>query len=622
MRKLRKKWISFLVTVVMLLQAFPITAAAGTDDLPEQILAGMTLEDKVSQMMVLSLRGWPGADGTTESLGTLNDSLRNYLAYRHVGGVLLFSENCKEAGKTLQLVSDMQLANRSGGNAIPLLIAADQEGGRVARLGDGTSGPGNMALAAGGHPENARRMGRIIGNELSLVGINTDLAPVVDVNDNPANPVIGTRSFSDDPMTVATYASFFMQGLRDEQVMSALKHFPGHGNTDTDSHTGLPMVNRSLEELCRNELIPFKAAIDNGADMVMTAHIQYPQIETGTYVSVSTGERIYLPATMSKVILTDLLRGGLGFEGVIISDALEMDAISKNFATDDILTMTINAGVNLLLPMSVYSPEDLAQVDAMIDRAVQLVRSGRIDPARVDDSVLRILRMKQKNGLLGQTDFSVTSERLAAAEAGVGSEQHRQEAWEMTAEGLTLYKNENQAYPVRVRENEKVLLLFTGTAYNGAGDLAQQILKESGIVPESAVMMSMAATKEQEAACMAAAAAADHVIVISNVLSAGAMDPTRASGYPMVIANRVIEQCHQKGQTVVVISSQLPYDVSCYQAADAILLAYGSGAMRTVPPADGAGSAYAPNLPAALCAAFGAVEATGTLPVRLSSLKP
>ena len=617
MRGKLRRLLSILMTSAMLAGAVPLPAAAAGEPTPEQILAGMSLEDKVAQMMVLSIHTWPGADGTPEPVQELNGSIAAYLSARHLGGVLVFRENCKEKEKTLQLISDMQLANRAGGNAIPLLVCADQEGGIVARLGDGTTGPGNMALAATGDPENARRMGQITGNELSLLGINTDLAPVVDVNDNPANPVIGTRSFGDDPMTVATYGSFFMDGLHRENVMCALKHFPGHGNTDTDSHTGLPKVDRSLAQLCANELIPFKAAIDNGADMVMTAHIQYPQIETGTYVSVSTGERIYLPATMSKVILTDILRTQLGFEGVIISDALEMDAISENFAMDDILTLTINAGVNILLPKSISTAEDLTDFEAVIERTVELVRNGRIDPARIDDSVLRILRMKQKNGLLGRTDFAVTPERMAAAVAGVGSEEHLQAAWEMTEDAVTLYKNENGAYPIALKENEKVLLLFTGASYTGAGDLAQQLLKESGQIPESVLMMSMAVTKEQEAQCMAAAAAADHVVVISNVWGASAMDPSKEAGYPMVIANRVIAQCHQKGQTVTVISSQLPYDVSGYTQADAILLAYGSTAMRTLPPAQGAGSAFAPNLPVALCAAFGAGEAAGKVPVRL-----
>ncbi|MBR6155994.1 MAG: glycoside hydrolase family 3 protein [Lachnospiraceae bacterium] len=611
-----KKGLAILLMLTMLVQAVPLTAMAGNEDTPEKILAGMTLEDKVSQMMVVSLRGWTAEDGTAQPLAELNDTVRGYLAYRHVGGVVVFAENCKEAGKTIRLISDMQTANRAGGNRIPLLVCADQEGGRVARLGDGTTGPGNMALAATANPDNARVMGQITGQELSLLGINTDLAPVVDVNDNPANPVIGTRSFGDDPMKVAAYGSAFMLGLHQENVMSVLKHFPGHGNTDTDSHTGLPMVDRNLAQLSVNELIPFKAAIDNGAEMVMTAHIQYPQIETGTYTSISTGEQIYLPATMSKTILTDILRGQMGFEGVIMSDALEMDAISKNFSTDDTLILTINAGVNILLPQAVYSAEDLAKVDAMIERTVQLVREGKIDPARIDDSVLRILRMKEKSGLLSQTDFAATPEKVAAAEAGVGSEAHRKAAWDIMAEALTVYKNENQAYPVQVKENEKVLLLFTGSAYVGAGAYAEQNLKQNGFVPENAVFMNMVVSKDTEADCLAAAGAADHVVVISNVQSAGAMDPSKDAGYPMVIANRVIEQCHQKGQTVCVISSQLPYDVAVYANADAILLAYGSGAMRTVPPASGAGSAFAPNLPAALGAVFGAVEVSGSLPVK------
>ena len=188
-----------------------------------------------------------------------------------------------------------------------------------------------MALAATGNPEYARTMASIYGRELGLVGVNTDFAPVMDINNNPNNPVIGVRSFGDSPETVAEYGIPFMEGLHDQGTIVTLKHFPGHGNTDTDSHTGFPCIESTYEELKDFELVPFQAAFEAGADMIMTAHIQYPKIETDTYTSISTGEEVYLPATMSHTILTDILRGDMGFDGLVVTDALDMAAICACF---------------------------------------------------------------------------------------------------------------------------------------------------------------------------------------------------------------------------------------------------------------------------------------------------
>ena len=230
-------------------------------------------------------------------------------------------------------------------------------------------------------------MAAIYGEELKLLGIHADYAPVLDVNNNPNNPVIGVRSFSDDPEVVSEYGAAFIRGLHGAGVISTLKHFPGHGNTGTDSHTGLPLIDSSYEALKAVELVPFQAAIDAGADMVMTAHIQYPQIETETYVSKSTGEEIFLPATMSRTILTDILRGDMGFEGVIVTDALDMAAISANFTDEDMILLPINAGVDMLMLPMVYDTVSFQRMQDMTDLAVQLVREGKISEDRIDASL-------------------------------------------------------------------------------------------------------------------------------------------------------------------------------------------------------------------------------------------
>ncbi|MBQ8137122.1 MAG: beta-hexosaminidase, partial [Clostridia bacterium] len=388
----------------------------------DRILSRMTLEEKVGQMLIASFRTWKEADSSGSSsnavgITELNDEIRACLAAYHFGGTTLYAENCRDAEQTLRLVQDLQAANQAGGG-LPLLVSIDQEGGSIVRLGFGTTGSGNMALAATGNPENAAVMAQIHGEELRLLGIHADYAPVVDVNNNPNNPVIGVRAFSDDPMVTARFGVAYLEGLHRAGAMAALKHFPGHGNTDTDSHTGFPRIDSTLEELKVCELVPFQAGIDAGADMVMTAHIQYPQIEKETYPSITTGEKVFLPATMSRVIMTDLLRNQMGFEGVIVSDALDMASISDNFSDEDVLRLTINAGVDMLILPIVRDTAIFKRVMSMAELAAKLVREGEIPMERVDESVRRILKLKMRYGLLAQTDFTATDAQIAAAVRG------------------------------------------------------------------------------------------------------------------------------------------------------------------------------------------------------------
>ena len=265
-----KHGISLILALALLLA--PVAMGEIPEDDIEAILSGMTLEEKVGQMMIVSFRVWKempegGSEGnqTVENaeeeipavnVTELNDPIRQSLADYHFGGTLLFAENCRDAEQVARLVADLQATNQAGGG-LPLLVCADQEGGSVARLGFGTTGPGNMALAATGDPENARTMAAIYGTELSLLGINADFAPVIDVNSDPNNPVIGIRSFSDDAGVVSQFGGAYIDGLHSTGTIATIKHFPGHGNTDTDSHTGLPLIDRSYEELRALDLIPF-----------------------------------------------------------------------------------------------------------------------------------------------------------------------------------------------------------------------------------------------------------------------------------------------------------------------------------------------------------------------------
>ena len=582
----------------------PTEETTSSEKAPEEkakeILQTMTLEEKIGQMMIASFSG-------TE----LTVEIRDSLSKNHFGGVMLGTGNFTDVEQTIRLVSEIQTENQKG-SLIPLLISADQEGGTITRVHYGTSGVGNMALAATGDPECAKEMAEVYGEELQALGINTDFAPVLDVNNNPANPVIGVRSFSDDPKIVAEYGTAYIDGLRSKGVIPTLKHFPGHGDTNTDSHTGFPKIDKTYEELKDFELIPFKAAIEDGAEMIMTAHIQYPQIEKETYITPS-GKEVYLPATMSRTILTDILRGDMGYDGVIVTDSLEMAAISENFTFEDALCKSINAGADMLLLPGVWDKNTLDKTNSAVGLVVQMVKDGRIPEEEIDDSVLRILILKEKHGIPEESAFAVSEEEILAAKEIVGCSAHKEKEQEIAKKSLTLVQNNSNAYPFSAGTGKETLILFSGSAASreGYGKQAAKMLPEENITV-------MTSSKENESDCLEAALRAENVILVSRVYGMGCLDPKKDAGYSTGVFDEIISARHEAGKTVIVISCQLPYDGSRFPEADAVILAYCSSYLKDVPPESGEGSAYPPNLLTAILACFSGGELTGKAPADLS----
>ena len=600
----------------------------------ERMLAGMSVEKKVGQMMCAAFRqrqrqaaGGGVAIQNAERENPLtavtetDEEIRACLRKYHFGAVSLFRENCRDAAQTLRLTSEMQTANREGGG-VPLLIATDQEGGAITRLSFGTSGPGSMALAATGDSANAEDMAAVYGEELRLVGIHADYAPVLDVNNNPNNPAIGVRAFSDDPEMVAEYGAAFVRGLHRAGAAATLKHFPGHGNTETDSHTGLPRIGSSLAELRACELAPFRAAVAAGADMIMTAHIQYPRIEEETHVSRSTGEKICLPATMSRRILTELLREEMGFEGVIVTDALRMAAIADHFADEDVIRLTVGAGADLLMLPFAEDDESFRQMTEMTETAIRLVKAGEISLSRVEASARRMLRLKKRLGLLSRTDFAATEEALQAAERGAHSAAHRRLAEELAEKALTLLRNEGSAFPIRPRAGEKTLILLAENCESrrGAAEMAKRILAREGVVlaPEDIEIMSCGGGRDDQ--CLEAAERAEHVILVHRAWCAACLDPGTEDGASTAVFDRILAARHAAGRTAILVSCQLPYDAARFPEADALLLCYNSTILRELPPERGPESAFAPNLAVALCACFGRGRPAGRLPVDVPAL--
>ncbi|WP_246239051.1 beta-N-acetylhexosaminidase [Acrocarpospora corrugata] len=343
-------------------------------------LQRMSVEEKVGQLFMPVLYG-SRADAPHQEnqarfgVGSPAEVIEKY----HLGGMILFpgTGNIVDAKQLAQFTAGL----RAAAPDVPLLIGVDQENGLVSRLGDlVTKLPGAQTIGDTGKPANARAAAKITGTELRALGISMDFAPVADVNVNPRNPVIGPRAYGSDPGLVADMVSAAIKGFHDSGIAATAKHFPGHGDTATDSHTALPVIHHTRAEWDRLDAPPFRAAIASGVDAIMSAHIVMPRLD-------SSGD----PATLSKKILTGLLRQELGFKGVISTDALNMDGVRKKYGDSEVAVRAILAGADILL-----MPPDLSKAYQAVLAAVD---SGRITKTRLDQSVRRILKLKSDRSL-------------------------------------------------------------------------------------------------------------------------------------------------------------------------------------------------------------------------------
>ena len=585
----------------------------------EKLLEDMPLKQKVTQMIMPDFRKWQEAgQESPQDLTKVNAEVADAIDKYDFGGVIFFAENVKETKQTLALTQDMQKAaieNKANNGKIPLLLAIDQEGGIVYRLGTGTALPGNMAIGATNDPKLAKEAGQIIGRELSALGLNVDFAPVLDTNNNPQNPVIGLRSFSSDPNRVAYLGIPMMKGIQDYNVAVAAKHFPGHGDTAVDSHTGLPLVDKSLAELEKLELLPFKKAMDEGVDLLMTAHIQYPQIEKDQVVSKETGEKIYVPATLSDDILTGLVRKKYGYKGVIVSDAMGMDAIAKNFGEVEAVKMAIKAGVDLvLMPTTLRSKADLTKIDTIVNAVVDAVQTGDISEERLNESVRRILTLKEKRGVLNFDPSVRTAEK---AEEAVGSTLNRDLERKIVAAAVTVVKNEDNTLPFKVQTGDHVLLLGAFENEVPGLNLGMRRLIADGVLPKDTSFVAKNFTKESTLDSLKEdLEKATHIVVISEIGYEGQLDK---DFWRTKIPTEIVNYANTNHKKAAVLSISKPYDVANYPAAKAILAVYGNKGMdptESLKP----DNAFGPNIPAGVEVIFNGKEHLGTLPVDIPKI--
>ncbi len=439
-------------------------------------------ERKIAQKLALDIRYFCNempakAKYCQKGVTKLPTALADLVQATDIGGIVLFAENLVSNQQIIQLTHDLQKAALMSKSAKPLIISIDQEGGRVVRLPHATSFAGNMAIGATyvhNKTKYATSSSQVIGAELKALGINNNYAPVIDVNTNADNPVINTRSFGENPQQVAELGVAAVNGLQAQGVMATLKHFPGHGDTSIDSHLGLPRVDHDLALIEKTDLAPFKWAIAHSEPaMIMTAHIQYPALDNSTFTS-NNGEDIIRPATMSRKILTDLLRDKMAFKGIIATDALDMAGVAHYFDKVTATVETLSAGADLaVMPFKVRTLADVDKfkhfVQAVSKKLADKIAQGQLSADEIDDSLARLNHYKAKYIQLPST---LVAEQVAQADKIIASDSHIVAQQLLANEATTLVKNNANTLPLTPASIKHIHLLV-------ASEQEQQALQKA-----------------------------------------------------------------------------------------------------------------------------------------------
>ncbi|HKS21743.1 MAG TPA: glycoside hydrolase family 3 N-terminal domain-containing protein [Thermoanaerobaculia bacterium] len=545
-------------------------------------LEDLTLDEKIGQLFV------PDAWGVFMSESSPGyKRLLHHIHDNHVGGFMWHVSNVYE---TATMNERMQAESR-----VPLLISADLESGIGMRFADTTFWPWAMAVAATGDPSLAEAEGRVAAKEARAVGVNHILAPVVDVNIDPDNPVINTRSFGEDPQDVSRFGTAFIRGVRSEHVLACAKHFPGHGDTHIDSHRSLPVLDVTRERLDRVELVPFRAAIAAGVDSIMPGHLAVPALDpTPVPVRAGVAQNKYgapasevtqngtLPATISKRMLDGLLRHELGFRGLVITDAFDMGGLTEHFDAGEAAVRAIEAGEDQIL----ISPD----TDAAVAAVKAAVKSGRLTEARIDESVRRILAAK-----------AVVAG--AAAPPGdvfrsVDTQEHRELAATIAKRAITLVREAPGALPINKDSTVSLVVVseFPETG-NPLSDFALELRRRLKTPPQ--VTLVDARTHEHELPQLLADIEKNDVVILALAVRA------RSGAGHIAVPDAARKLVAQLRKPAVAIAFGSPYLLREIPSVGTYLCAYGVQPVMQV---------------AATHAIFGEAAVTGKLPVTIPGL--
>lgn len=508
--------------LVVILFVWVLAGGAVAQTRTEAILTTMTLEQKVAQMFVVTYNGAPP-----------NEAVRQLLAQWQAGAVVLLPSNLGNPRQITQTTNTLQETVIAAGGQ-PLLIAVDQEMGIIAHLKDGfTEYPVPSLLTATQDEDLAQRVGRALAQEMRAVGINMNLAPVADLDTNPRNPIINRRAFGGIPEFVMPIVRAFSQGLQAGGVLATLKHFPGHGDTAQDSHVTLPILPFNLDDLQARELVPFMGALDV-AGAVMVAHIAFPALDDAQ-----------TPASLSQRIVTGILREGLAYDGLILPDAMDMDAIDTVYSPSQAALRAIHAGHDFILLGAHISPN--AQSTAM-QTVVDAVRAGDVPLARIEASVRRILRAKEALGVLDWQPLDP-----ATAEARVNTTEHQALIPELFEKGVALAWDDAGIFPLA----GDVLVVYAASRPSLWRACADVVQNTARLQP---LGVSLNPSDEEVAWARTASRTADRVLVFTlNALDSPAQQRLIAALPP---------------EKTLVVALQSPYDAGVVGGVGAFMLAY------------------------------------------------
>jgi len=519
----------------------------------------MTLEQKIGTMLML---GWEGDNPTDDTEVCAKN--REIVQEMEVGGIILMGRNVRhdDLAVTVNTINELQALSRE-----PLLVNVDQEGGMVARFQDGvTVMPSAMTLGATRRPDLAYKACYACAEELIALGVNYDFAPSVDVNNNPDNPIIGTRSCSESPDVVAEFGAQAIRGFQDAGVVACAKHFPGHGDTAVDSHLALPSVPYPRERLEAMELKPFRAAIAAGVSSIMTTHIMFPALDPD------------LPSTLSRKIITGLLRGEMGYDGVIVTDSMEMKGIADNWSVPEASVLAIEAGVDILL-----IPHKLETMRESREAVIKAVKDGRIPESRIDESVARIMAMKR--------GYHLDERRFAdpgTLAKSLRTPEHLAIQREIADLGVTLVRDDSGAVPLGTEER----VLVTGMHFT-VPRLAAALSEH---LPNVEALELSGERDEVLKQAVSAASGASAIVVATCPI-----EPWRQATDQALQAD-VVKALSALGRKLIVVAVRDPYDLRKFPEVGAYVCTYGYR--------EG-------SLEAAAALISGAIEPRGTLPVTI-----
>jgi beta-N-acetylhexosaminidase len=554
-------------------------------------LKKMSVEEKVGQLVHIGIN----AKFLNQDSAAFKD-LQRQVVDNHIGGIIFFGAPIYETAIMINRVQEMA--------KIPLLMSLDAETGIGMRFEDATNFPWPMAVGATGDPEYARRVGVIAGREAKAVGIHHIYAPVLDVNNNPKNPVINVRSFGEDPHAVAKFGTAFIDGIQSEHVIATAKHFPGHGDTDVDSHRGLPIIDHSKASLEKTELVPFRAAVNDGVASIMIGHIALPQIDPEEIKPLKVygggdaargaeivNQTATIPASLSEKVQTELLRKEMGFDGLIVTDAMSMSGLTLYFTQEEAGVRAFLAGADIL--------EKPIEAEPMIRGLVAAVKSGRITGQRLDESVRKILAWKYEVGVVKEkiTPIDDIDKIVAGPETDTLSQ-------EIAAKAITLVRNDENAIPLDHNSRIAVLGISNGVDPETTFAPLTRELRANGIKYDTAGLIQENTPAEQVTKARDIVNNADVIIV--GLYGRVRTGQKNSAGIPESGA-RLLRELIARNKNVIGISFGNPYILDSFPELKTYVVAYGD----------------MPYLQrSAVKAIFGMQDITGHLPISLPGLYP